>query len=55
MSPADDTHARSGWLFSLHLCYQEEQHKLKKELAELAITLNMEAQKGRVQRFENEK
>ncbi|GFN96332.1 myosin-11-like [Plakobranchus ocellatus] len=28
---------------------EEEQHKLKQELAELAITLNMEAQKARVQ------
>ena len=29
---------------------QEEQFRLKQELAELAISLNMEAQKGRVQR-----
>ena len=28
---------------------QEEQHRLKQELASLAITLNMEAQKRRVQ------
>ena len=34
------------------LCLQEEQHQLKNELAELAITLNMVAQKGRVQHFE---
>ena len=31
---------------------QEEQHQLKNELAELAITLNMIAQKGRVQQFD---
>jgi hypothetical protein len=34
---------------------QEEQHKLKAELAELAITLNMVAQKGRAQHFDHEK
>ena len=34
------------------LCLQEEQHQLKNELAELAITLNMVSQKGRVQHFE---
>ncbi|KAL8564067.1 hypothetical protein ACOMHN_034544 [Nucella lapillus] len=32
---------------------EEEQHKLKNELADLAITLNMVAQKGRVQKFEH--
>lgn len=34
---------------------EEEQHKLKNELAELAISLNMVAQKGRVQKFEHER
>ncbi|XP_076458862.1 uncharacterized protein LOC143292457 isoform X1 [Babylonia areolata] len=34
---------------------EEEQHKLKSELAELAITLNMVAQKGRVQKFDHSK
>ena len=32
---------------------EEEQFKLKAELAELAISLNMEAQKGRVQRVQH--
>ncbi|XP_005091012.1 trichohyalin [Aplysia californica] len=31
---------------------EEEQHKLKQELAELSITLNMEAQKARVQKHD---
>ncbi|XP_052790605.1 myosin-11-like isoform X1 [Mya arenaria] len=31
---------------------EQEKHRLKQELAELAIALNMEAQKGRVQSFE---
>nr|KAG5701215.1 hypothetical protein BaRGS_008591 [Batillaria attramentaria] len=34
---------------------EEEQHRLKNELAELAITLNMVAQKGRVQKFEHDR
>ena len=29
--------------------YQEEEHQLKKQLAELAINVNMEAQKKRTQ------
>ena len=32
---------------------EEEQFKLKQELADLAISLNMEAQKGRVQRVQH--
>ncbi|KAL8619183.1 hypothetical protein ACOMHN_049965 [Nucella lapillus] len=32
---------------------EEEQHRLKNELAELAITLNMVAQKGRVQQIDH--
>ncbi|RUS79894.1 hypothetical protein EGW08_012332 [Elysia chlorotica] len=31
---------------------EEEQHKLKQELAEMAITLNMESQKARVQTYD---
>ncbi len=34
---------------------QEEQFKLKQELAELAISLNMEAQKGRQQEADFQK
>ncbi|KAK3592660.1 hypothetical protein CHS0354_015960 [Potamilus streckersoni] len=34
---------------------EEEQYKLKAELAELAIALNMETQKGRVHKFEAER
>lgn len=34
---------------------QEEQFRLKQELADLAIKLNMEAQKGRKQKFDTER
>ncbi|KAH9495436.1 hypothetical protein Btru_015105 [Bulinus truncatus] len=34
---------------------EEEQHRLKQELADLAITLNLEAQKARVKKFDFEK
>ena len=44
---------RGGRLETVFLFFlpatQEEQHRLKQELASLAITLNMEAQKRRVQ------
>jgi hypothetical protein len=35
--------------------FQQEQYKLKQELAELAIALNMESQKGRKQNFDSKK
>lgn len=34
---------------------QEEQFRLKQELADLSIKLNMEAQKGRKQKFDTER
>ena len=33
----------------VYVCGQEEQFRLKQELAELAISINMEAQKGHQQ------
>ena len=36
----------------LYVILQEEQYKLKQELADLAIKLNMETQKGRKQKFD---
>ena len=36
----------------LFLILQEEEHRLQQELTELAINLNMEAQKGRKQKFD---
>ncbi|KAK0047964.1 meiosis-specific nuclear structural protein 1-like isoform X2 [Biomphalaria pfeifferi] len=42
--------------FEAKLRYKEqEQHRLKQELADLAITLNLEAQKARVHKFEFKK
>ena len=35
------------WLLYCMSMFQEEQFRLKQELSELAISLNMEAQKGR--------
>ena len=41
--------------FSHHYSFQEEQFRMKKELADLAITLNMEAHKTRQTEAENNK
>jgi len=37
------------------LYFQQEQYKLKQELADLAIALNMESHKSRTQTFEASK